>query len=437
MKDSSILPKVYPQGSLIGDRYTIHSVLGQGAMSTVFLASDRSSKEQIAIKILDPSAGLDSKTVERFQREAKAQARLSHPNIVKIYTSGITEKDDLYIAMEYVRGETLAALLKREGKSGLEFEHTRAILCDIALGLSHAHEKGVIHRDLKPDNILIGTDGRAKITDFGLCLVDGFQGTITRSGECVGTPYYMSPELIRGGKADVQSDIYSFGIVAYELASGHVPFPGESWFEVAQHHQASPLPPLPETLPDWFVKFVQRCTEKRLEERLPHSGSLQFYLNPNVTLSQISTAGKRKGFRLTKNRLLLAALCCLALLGYLFQDQLAELLNPAPRHNHGSDIFIRTAPVVEDETKTLPSSTSTGPAESSLSPLLEQAPLQTKEPSLSEQMDPTVGKKPTSGVKAKSPQMYMCKNGDKVVFTNDPPVGAGWKCLAAEDSKSK
>lgn len=194
-------------------------------MGAVYLATEAALEREVAIKVLPPDRGATQESRDRFRREARTAAKLSHPNIVPLYTFGDVE-GTLYFVMGYVKGESLAARLKREGR--LLIEDARRILIEIAEALDYAHKRGVIHRDIKPDNVLIeeGT-GRALLTDFGVAKALGAGQTMTEVGSVLGTPQYMSPEQAQG-KADIdhRSDIYSFGVMGYAMLAGRLPFEG-------------------------------------------------------------------------------------------------------------------------------------------------------------------------------------------------------------------
>jgi len=217
-----------PAGSKLG-RFQVASVLGQGAMGVVYLAHDPEIGRPVAIKTVRPEAvgGESAQEIEaRFLKEAKLAGRLQHPNIVTVYDVG-RAGDTLFIAMEYVDGRPLTRYLA--SPDSLPLSAKVAIVRQVAEALGHAHERGVLHRDVKPGNILVGADGRVKVTDFGIGKFTGATTSeLTRTGHMVGSPAYMSPEQVRGEKLDGRSDLFSLGIVLYELLTGVRPFPGES-----------------------------------------------------------------------------------------------------------------------------------------------------------------------------------------------------------------
>ncbi len=219
---------ILPPGSKLG-RFEISSVLGQGAMGVVYLAHDPDIDRPVAIKTIHPEAARGESAAEieaRFLKEAKLAGRLQHPNIVTVFDVG-RDRDLYFIAMEYVEGRPLTRYLG--GGEDLPLSAKVAIIRQAAEALAHAHERDVIHRDVKPGNILIAKDGRVKVTDFGIGkFASAASSDMTRTGQMIGSPAYMSPEQIRGEKIDGRSDLFSLGVVLYELLTGTRPFPGES-----------------------------------------------------------------------------------------------------------------------------------------------------------------------------------------------------------------
>jgi eukaryotic-like serine/threonine-protein kinase len=225
--------------SLFHGRYKISRKLGAGGMANVYLAEDQELGRRVAIKMLDDRHSSDAQFVERFRREAQNAAGLSHPNIVSIYDRGEAE-GSYYIAMEYVEGRTLKELLVARGPSpiGIAIDYTRQILS----ALRFAHRNGIVHRDIKPHNVIVDGEGRVKVMDFGIARAGTSQ--MTEAGSIIGTAHYLSPEQARGAPVDQTSDLYSTGIVLYELLTGSVPFTGETPVEIAMKHLSqAPLPP--------------------------------------------------------------------------------------------------------------------------------------------------------------------------------------------------
>ena len=226
--------------TLFDGRYQIIRKLGSGGMANVYLAADQELGRRVAIKILDDRHARDEQFVERFRREAQNAAGLSHPNIVSIYDRGEAE-GTYYIAMEHIEGRTLKELLVRRGPSplGTAIDFTRQILS----ALRFAHRNGIVHRDIKPHNVIVDAEGRVKVMDFGIARA-GAASQMTEAGSIIGTAQYLSPEQARGAPVDQTSDLYSTGIVLYELLTGTVPFTGETPVEIAMKHLSQvPAPP--------------------------------------------------------------------------------------------------------------------------------------------------------------------------------------------------
>ena len=251
--------------TLFDGRYRVMRKLGAGGMADVYLAEDEELGRRVAIKILNDRHANDESFVERFRREAKNAAGLSHPNIVSIYDRGEAE-GTYYIAMEYLDGRTLKELLIARGPMPIAdaIHHTRQILN----ALRFAHKKGVVHRDIKPHNVMVDGDGRLKVTDFGIARAGASQ--MTEAGAIVGTAQYLSPEQARGAAVDQRSDLYSIGVVLYEMVTGSVPFTGDSPVEIAMKHLSdTPRPPStirPEIPPDLDM-VVLRALAKNPDDR--------------------------------------------------------------------------------------------------------------------------------------------------------------------------
>src|SRR2546429_5066203 len=220
-------------------RYVIKRKLGSGGMADVYLAEDQDLGRPAALKLVEDRHSSDEQFVERFRREAQSAAGLNHPNIVSIFDRGRAE-GTYYIAMEYLDGRTLKELLVRNGPTPvpIAIDYARQIIG----ALSFAHRNGIIHRDIKPHNIVVGGDGRLKVTDFGIARSGTSQ--MTEVGSIVGTAQYLSPEQARGAPVDPRSDLYSLGVVLYELLTGTVPFSGDTPVEIAMKHLSTvPEPP--------------------------------------------------------------------------------------------------------------------------------------------------------------------------------------------------
>ena len=249
---------------IINDRYEIHKRVGRGGMADVFLARDRLLDRQVAIKVLFPEFAIDPNFVERFRREAQAAANLSHPNIVNVYDWGKYE-GTYFIAMEYVQGRTLAEILKTNKR--LTPKQAAEIASEVAAALGFAHEAGLAHRDIKPANILIGTNGQVKVADFGIAraMNSATESNLTQAGSVMGTASYFSPEQAQGAQPDPRSDLYSLGIVMYEMVAGKPPFTGENPVSIAYkqvHDQPTPLNKLVEGIPRPFEAVVAKLLAK-------------------------------------------------------------------------------------------------------------------------------------------------------------------------------
>jgi serine/threonine protein kinase len=234
-------------GDLIAERYELEELVGTGGMSSVYRAHDGLLERDVALKLLHEQFIADGDYVERFRREARAVAQLSHPNIVTVIDRG--EQDGRqFIVFEYVDGENLKALIKREGPlpEGTAIE----LSLQIARALAFAHAQGLVHRDVKPQNVLLNEDGRARVTDFGIARSLDVHGGLTQTGTVMGTSDYIAPEQARGAHVDAQSDVYSLGAMLYELLTGEVPFPGDNFVAVAMRHINEPPPSVRKRRPD-------------------------------------------------------------------------------------------------------------------------------------------------------------------------------------------
>ena len=234
------------KGQKINDRYQIIKSIGEGGMANVYLAYDTILDRDVAVKILRGDLANDEKFVRRFQREALSASSLSHPNIVEVYDVG-DDNGQYFIVMEYIDGKNLKDLLKKRGK--LTVSETVDIMSQIADGLSVAHDSYIIHRDIKPQNIMILENGLVKITDFGIAMAMNAT-QLTQTNSVMGSVHYLPPEQASGKGSTLKSDIYSMGILMYELLSGTLPYRGENAVEIALKHLKEPLPSIREDLPD-------------------------------------------------------------------------------------------------------------------------------------------------------------------------------------------
>lgn len=254
-------------GRILGNRYEILEEIGEGGMAKVYKAKCHLLNRIVAIKILRPEFAADEDFVKKFRRESQAAASLSHPNIVSIYDVG-QEGDIYYIVMEYINGHTLKKLISENG-GPLEVKRAIEIARQVCKALDHAHKNRIIHRDIKPQNILVTEEDVAKVTDFGIARAAN-GSTITYTGDVVGTAYYFSPEQAKGGIVDERTDIYSLGIVLYEMLTGKVPFEGDSPISVAlKHIQEEIIPPsrLNEKVPKELDQIVLKATQKDVNLR--------------------------------------------------------------------------------------------------------------------------------------------------------------------------
>lgn len=267
-------------GMYISDRYEIVEKVGSGGMADVYKAKDQRLNRYVAIKVLKSEFSADKKFVSKFRGEAQSAAGLSHPNIVNVYDVG--EDEGLYfIVMELVEGITLKNFIERKGK--LEVKEAVGIAIQIAMGMEAAHNNHIIHRDIKPQNIIISKAGKVKVTDFGIAKA-ATSNTITSNA--MGSVHYISPEQARGGYSDEPSDIYSLGITMYEMLSGRVPFTGENTVAVALLHiqeEAVPLREIDESIPVSVERIVQKCMQKKPEYRYPSASALIADLKRSIT----------------------------------------------------------------------------------------------------------------------------------------------------------
>jgi len=253
-------------GSLFADRYEVIEELGKGGMGKVYKVLDTKIKEKVALKLLKPEIAADEKTIERFSNELKFARKIAHRNVCRMFDLG-EDKGTFYITMEYVAGEDLKSTLARVGQ--LSVGKTLYVARQIGEGLAEAHRLGVIHRDLKPQNIMIDREGNARIMDFGIARSLKAKG-LTEAGVMIGTPEYMSPEQVEGKDADQRSDLYAFGIILYEMLTGQTPFQGDTPLSVAlkQKVEAPPDPrKINPQIPEDLSRLILKCLEKEKDKR--------------------------------------------------------------------------------------------------------------------------------------------------------------------------
>ena len=265
------------EATVINDRYEIHKRIGRGGMADVFSARDLLLDRQVAMKVLFPQFATDENFVERFRREAQSAANLSHPNIVSVYDWGKFE-GTYFIAMEEVQGRTLADVLKANKQ--LTAKQAAEIASEVAAALGFAHDGDVAHRDIKPANILIGSNGQVKVADFGIARAMNAptEANLTQVGSVMGTATYFSPEQAQGAQPDPRSDLYSLGIVMYEMVSGRPPFTGENPVSIAYkqvHDAPQPLIQLVADVPRAFEAIVAKLLAKDPKLRYPSAGALR------------------------------------------------------------------------------------------------------------------------------------------------------------------
>jgi len=262
---------------IFNGRYELHRRLGRGGMAEVYLARDQLLDRPVAVKVLFPALATDAGFVERFRREAQAAANLQHPNIVSVFDWG-EANGTYFIVMEYVEGHTLADTIREEGR--LHPDRAAEITADIAAALGFAHRNRVVHRDVKPGNVLLTRDGGVKVADFGIAraLSDSTDQSLTKTGSVMGTATYFSPEQARGAPVDPRSDIYSLGVVLYEMTTGHPPFAGDSAVAIAYKHvQENPVPPrrIDPSLPETLEAITLKCLAKNPANRYPSAQDLR------------------------------------------------------------------------------------------------------------------------------------------------------------------
>jgi serine/threonine-protein kinase len=255
-------------GETVAGRYEVEELIGHGGMSSVYKARDSLLERHVALKVLHEQYSGDDDFVERFKREARSVAQLQHPNIVTVIDR-VEDDGRQFIVFEYIDGENLKEHVVRKGR--LEVREALEIAVEVARGLAFAHEQGLIHRDVKPQNVLLNGDGRAKVTDFGIARTLEVDG-VTQTGTVLGTSNYIAPEQASGQPVDAHSDVYALGAVLYELLAGEVPFTGDSFVAVAMKHLHEPAPNLLDVRGDVPLRVaaaVDRALEKDPEQRFP------------------------------------------------------------------------------------------------------------------------------------------------------------------------
>ena len=264
--------------------YRILDLLGRGGMADVYRAEDERLGREVALKLVPPEFARDPDRVERFEREVRAAAKLTHPNIVTVHEFG-RERDQPFYTMALMRGGDLKARI-RAHPEGMPPEEARGIALAVARALEYAHGRGFVHRDVKPENILFGEDGAPQLTDFGIARAMSSGTRMTATGMSIGSPHYMSPEQARGQPVDGRSDLYSLGVVLYEMLTGRVPFDAADTLAVALRHLNDPVPPLPGHLAEW-QPLLDRLLAKSPADRYVSAGELVDVLGSSA-LPQVS-----------------------------------------------------------------------------------------------------------------------------------------------------
>ena len=252
------------EGVILGERYEIISRIGSGGMADVYKAKDHKLNRFVAVKVLKPEFREDTTFIRKFKSEAQAAAVLTHPNIVNVFDVG-DDNGVYYIVMELIEGITLKEYISKKGK--LSVKEATSIAIQVSMGLEAAHSHGIVHRDVKPQNIIISMDGKVKVTDFGIARA---ASSNTISSNVMGSVHYSSPEQVRGGYSDEKSDIYSLGITMYEMVTGKVPFDGDTTVAIAiKHLQEEIVPPSVYTpeLPHSLEQIILKCTQKSVDRR--------------------------------------------------------------------------------------------------------------------------------------------------------------------------
>ena len=349
-------------GTRLG-HYRILALLGRGGMAEVYRAVDERLDREVALKVLPPEFAWDPERVERFEREVKAAARLSHPNIVTVHEFGQGEGQHFY-TMAMMPGGDLKARI-RAHPEGMAADEARRVLATVSLALDYAHRRGFVHRDVKPENILFDEEGRPQLTDFGIARAMA-EGTLTAAGMVIGSPHYMSPEQAQGLRVDGRSDLYSLGVVLYEMLTGRLPFEAANTLAVAYAHVNHPVPELPRELSEW-QPVLDRLLAKSPEERYGSAGELAQVLGaeelPRASATRVAPLRReaepaspsgRSGTRLVQppqpRRNMVSALAGALLavavvgIGYLvLRDRSGR--QPPPRNGGGSSREVRPAPV--------------------------------------------------------------------------------------------
>lgn len=291
---------VIVKGAKINDRYQIIKTLGEGGMANVYLAHDTILDRNVAVKILRGDLANDEKFVRRFQREALSASSLSHPNIVEVYDVG-EDDGQYYIVMEYVEGKTLKQLLRKRGR--LTVTEVMDVMLQLTDGMAHAHDSYIIHRDIKPQNIMILENGMIKITDFGIAMALN-SSQLTQTNSVMGSVHYLPPEQANGKGATIRSDIYSMGILMYELLTGSIPYKGDNAVEIALKHLKESLPSVRNvipSLPQSIENIIIKATAKNPKNR--YTDAREMYEDIKTALDDSRVNEKRYVYKYSESDL--------------------------------------------------------------------------------------------------------------------------------------
>ncbi len=286
------------KGQKINDRYEVKALIGEGGMANVYLGYDTILGRDVAIKVLRGDLADDEKFVRRFRREAQSASLLNHPNIVQIYDVG-EDDGNFYIVMEYINGQTLKQIIKKRNR--LSISETIDIMCQLTDGLSSAHDSYIIHRDIKPQNIMILDDGMVKITDFGIAMAVN-ASDLTQTNSVMGSVHYLPPEQASGRGSTIKSDIYSLGIMLYEMLAGTMPFRGETAVEIAMKHLKSPMPSirkLRDDVPQSLENIILKAAAKNPKNR--YNNVRELYDDLKTCLDEDRKDEKRIVFKYPEN----------------------------------------------------------------------------------------------------------------------------------------
>lgn len=299
-------------------RYHVVKEVGKGAMGVVYRAHDPDIDRIVALKVLRPDRVTSQDFVSRFLKEAKAIGRLSHPNIVTVYDVG-SDNNNIYIAMEFLEGKPLNEILRERA---LSLEEIIRVGSQIADSLRYAHEKGIVHRDIKPPNIILNDEGQVKITDFGIAHIEDPSSTQqTKAGEILGTPMYMAPEQIVGGSVDGRSDLYALGVILYEMTTRKRPFKGDNLASIF-HSITQEMPERPEMLnpeiPKPLSDLIMKCIQKRPEERFSTGAQVAEALRNCTRRSDFQKTGHSAGFRAPRSLLWVASVLMVSMAAAAF-----------------------------------------------------------------------------------------------------------------------